>query len=98
MKKGGEGTWLGEDGKGGEGRGDAVGSARQSIGLAIAGTLAIDDVEVVGSEGGGPSSMSSRFCLGLGEILQILVVSVDLNRMSCSLDVDPPLFERCYHC
>ena len=78
-------------------RGDVVGSARQSIGLAIVGTLAIGDVVVVGSEGGGPSGMSCGCCLGLGEILQILVVSVDLDRMSCSLDGDPPLFESCYH-
>ena len=98
MKKGGEGTCLGEDGEGGEGGRNAVGSARQSIGLAIAGTLATNDVVVVGSEGGGPSSMSSGCCRGLGEILQIFVVSVDLDKMSCSLDVDPLLFESCYHC
>ena len=81
MKKGGRGTWLGEDGNGGEEGGNAVGSTRQGIGLAIAGTLAIDDVVVIGN----PSGMSSRCCPGLGEILQSLVISVDLDRMSCSL-------------
>ena len=86
---------MGREGSGG---GDVGGLARQSIGLAIAGTLAIDDVVIVGSEGGCPSGMSSGCCPSLGEILQILVVRVDLDRMSCSLDVDPPLFESCYHC
>ena len=65
MKKGGKGTCGGEDGKGGKGGGGVVGLPRQSIGLAIAGTLAIDDVVGVGSEGGGPSSMPSGCCRGL---------------------------------
>ena len=65
MKKGGKGTCVGEDGKGGEGGGGVVGAPRQSIELAIAGALAIDDVVVVGSEGGGPSGMSSGCCSSL---------------------------------
>ena len=42
--------------------------------------------------------MSSGCCPSLGEILHIFVVSVDVDRMSCTLYVDPPLFESCYHC
>ena len=65
MKKGGEGTCVGEDGKGGEGGGDVVGSPRQSIGLAITSTLAVNDSVGVGSKGGGPSGMLSGCCSGL---------------------------------
>ena len=72
MKKGGTGTRVGEDGTGGEGGGNIVVSPRQSIGLAIAGALAIDDVVVVGSEGGGPSSMSYECCPGLGAYSRFL--------------------------
>ena len=34
---------------------------------------------------------------GSREIFQVFMVCVDLNRMCRSLEVHPPLFERCHH-
>ena len=86
---------MGREGRGG---GDVVGPPGQSIGFAIAGTLAIDDVVVVGSEGGGPFGMASGCCPGLQEVFQILVVCVDLDRMCCPVNVDPLVSQCCHHC
>ena len=65
----------------------------QSICFAVGGAFSVNDGVVIGCQGSWPSVGSA----GLGEVLEVLVVSVDLNRMCSSLDIDPPLPKPLYH-
>ena len=55
------------------------------------------DCVVIGCHGGCPSGMSSGGSAGLGEVFQVLVVGVNLDRMCSPLDVDSPLLEPLDH-
>ena len=70
-----------------------VRSAGKGIRLAIAGPFSVDDSEVVGCQRLGPRSVSSRGSSSGLEVLQVLMVGVDDDRVDRSLQVDPPLVE-----
>ena len=87
-----------EDGKmGREGRGGGRKSGFRDRAFAVGGAFSVDDGVVIGCHGSCPSGMSSGGSAGLGEVLQVLVVSVDLNRMCSSLDIDPPFLKPLNH-
>ena len=69
----------------------------QGIGFAVGGAFSVDDGVVIGCQGSCPFGMLSGGSAGLGEVLQVLVVIVDLNRMCSSLDIDPPLLKPLDH-
>ena len=79
---------MGREGRRG---GDVVGTAGEGIWFAIGGSLPVADGVVVGCQSSCPSGMASGGSAGLGEVLQVLVVGVDLDRVLRSFDVDSPL-------
>ena len=85
---------VGKDGEGGEGGGPVICPPGQSIGLAIGCSLPVDDDVGVGCEGGRPPSMLPGRSAGRAKVLEVFMISVDLDRGSWPLQVDSPLFER----
>ena len=80
---------MGKDGEGGKAGRDVVGTAGEGIWFAIGGSLPVADGVVLGCSC--PSGMSSGGSAGLGKVLQVLVICVDLDRVLRSFDVDSPL-------
>ena len=85
---------VGKDGEGGEGRGAVVRPPGQRIGLAIGCSLPVDDGVGVGRKCRRPPGMPPRRSAGRAEVLQVFVISVDLDRRSWPLQVDSPLPKR----
>ena len=87
-----------EGGKmGREGRGGGRKSGFRDRASALPFAFSIDDGVVIGCQGSCPSGMSSGGSAGLGEVLQVLVVNVDLKRMCSSHDIVPPLLKPLDH-
>ena len=82
---------MGKDGEGGKAGRDVVGTAGKGIWFSIGGSLPVADGVVVGRQSSCPSGMSSGGSAGLGKVLQVLVICVDLDRVLRSFDVDSPL-------
>ena len=84
---------VGKDGEGGEGRGPVVCPPGQRIRLPICCAPLVDDVVVVGREGGRPPGVPPERS---AEVFEVFMVGVDADNDFCTLQVDPPLFE-CLH-
>ena len=88
---------VGKDGEGGEGRGPVVCPLGQRIDLAIGCSPPVDDVVGVGRQCRRPRGMPPRRSAGRAKVLQVFVISVDLDRGSWPLQVDSPLPERLHN-
>ena len=69
---------------------------RQRTRLAIRCAPPVDDVVIVGREGGRPPGVPPGRSARSTEVFEVFMVGVDTDRGFCSLQVDPPLLE-CLH-
>ena len=74
-----------------------VWSAGEGVGLSIGCALPIDDLVVVGSQGGRPPGITSRCSAGLREVLEVLMIGVDLNRVLGPLHIHSLVLEALHH-
>ena len=72
-------------------------TAGEGVGLSIGYALLVDDLVVVGSQGGCPPGMASGCSAGLREVLEVLMVGVDLNSVLGPLHIHSPVLEALHH-